>query len=99
MRDLVGDPQALSDSGPGHAYDWAKWVKNVRNKGNAHPSSRIDPFGSYWAAESLRWVLIAAVLTDLGIPDAASRFANDSGYQICREHTQEVIAKSSSGNC
>jgi len=94
--DLTGDPHALGDTGPGRAYWWARWVATARNKGTAHASSRADPFGSYWAAESLRWVLTAAVLTELGIPDAASRFTDDSAYQICREHTRAAVEEKES---
>lgn len=56
--------------------------------GHQLKGSGADPFSSYWAAESLRWVLIAAVLTELGVSDAAKRFTDDSAYQICRDHTQ-----------
>jgi hypothetical protein len=88
MRDLVGDPEAMSASGLGAAYSWAQWVAKARNTGSAHPGSRADPLSAYWAAESLRWVLIAALLTELAVPDVLSRLAQDSGYQICREHVQ-----------
>ncbi len=88
MRDLVGDPGAMGSSGPGAAYSWAQWVAKARNTGSAHPGSRADPISAYWAGESLRWVLLAALLTELAVPDVLSRVAQDSGYQVCREHVQ-----------
>ena len=92
IRDLTGDPEAMLGADPGRAYRWAQWVARARNRGNAHPSNRADPFSSYWAAESLRWVLIGAVLTELGVSDAAKRFTDDSAYHICREHTQAATS-------
>ena len=88
MRDLVGDPEAMGSSGPGAAYSWAQWVAKARNTGSAHPGRRADPLSAYWAAESLRWVLLAALLTELAVPDVLSRVAQDSGYQVCREQVQ-----------
>ena len=92
MRDLVGDPGAMGSSGPGAAYSWARWVAKARNTGSAHPGSRADPLSAYWAAESLRWVLIAALLTELAVPEVLSRVAQDGGYQVCREHVQSSAA-------
>jgi hypothetical protein len=88
VRDLVGDPEAFGSSGPGGAYSWAQWVAKARNTGSAHPGARADPLSAYWAAESLRWVLLAALLTELAVPDVVSRVAQDSRYQVCREHMQ-----------
>lgn len=88
MRDLVGDTEAMGSSGAGAAYSWAQWLAKARNTGSAHAGSRADPLSAYWAAESLRWVLLAALLTELAVPEVLSRIAQDSGYQICREHVQ-----------
>ena len=90
VRDLVGDPEAFTGYRPGHAHKWAQWVARARNTGSAHAGTTADPFWPYWAAESLRWVLIAALLTELAVPDVLSRFTPDSGYQICREHVQTI---------
>jgi len=91
MRDLVGDPGAMGSSGPRAAYSWAQWVAKARNTGSAHPGSRGDPLSAYWAAESLRWVLLAALLNELAVPDVLPRLAQDSGYQVCREHVHTAM--------
>lgn len=88
MRDLVGDPEAMGSNDPGAAYLWAQWVARARNTGSAHAGSRADPRSAYWAAESLRWVLLVGLLTELAVPDVLSRVAQDSGYQVCREQVQ-----------
>jgi hypothetical protein len=88
MRDLVGDPRAVSSSGAGAAHLWARWVARARNTGSAHAGSRADPRSAYWAAESLRWVLLAALLTELGVPEVFSRVAQDRGYQACQEQVR-----------
>lgn len=94
MRDLVADPEAMGSSGPGAAYSWAQWVARARNTGSAHPGSRANPLSAYWAAESLRWVLIAALIADLAVPEVLARVAQDRGYHVCREHVQASMSPS-----
>ncbi len=84
-RDLVGDPGALEHGDPGLAAKWAKWVNEVRNSGGAHAGGGADYLAAYWAAESLRWVLMAAVLTELGVGDVALRLQSDASYRTCRD--------------
>ena len=59
--------------------------------GSAHAGRRADPVSAYWAAESLRWVLLAALLTELGISDVPSRIAQDREYQVCQEQVQAAM--------
>lgn len=96
-RDLLGDPSAFGDQGPGLAHRWAKWVAKARNTGAAHPGGGADYTGIFWAAESLRWMLTAALLVELGIGDVAGRIGLDPSYRTCREHVQLVMRTAANG--
>lgn len=96
VRDLTGDPAALNEGSVGRAGKWAAWVRDARTTGQAHAGSS-DSEGTFWAAESLRWVLLGSLMQELGLGNVAHRLDQQSGYQFCRQQVRAATGGGSSG--